>query len=163
ACHGDPFAVRSRTHVWRFPASRTCVYHMNMESTAGGRPDVPLVGAGGPRQTERSPSRDMHARGGDAQVPPVEAPTAGGELVELSRLVESRIPEILARWERAARAIAPARRLSPPALRDDVASLIARIAAVIRTGDARLLDEVPEAHALERLAEGFDLGAVVAE
>src|SRR5689334_302132 len=89
-----------------------------------------------------------------------------GASVRLCDLIEGRRLEILARWEAAVRRLRPARALSELALRDHLPQLLERIAQVVRTvheGGSASLGSFPEAHALARLDEGFDLETVATE
>jgi PAS domain S-box-containing protein len=73
--------------------------------------------------------------------------------------------EILRAWEERIRALPAARRLPGPALRDFLPRLLEAVAAMLDCGaDPRTsLGALPDTHALERLAEGYEVSAAAAE
>jgi PAS domain S-box-containing protein len=74
--------------------------------------------------------------------------------------------EIIARWERAVRRLPGAQPLSAPTLRDHIPEILARISDIVRTVHEPhpvSLDSLPDLHARERLATGFDLRAAATE
>lgn len=85
----------------------------------------------------------------------------------LRAFIQRRRLEILAKWRGAARSMRPARNLSPVALLDhipDVLDALADIAEEILAGtaDPRTF-ATARPHALDRLAEGFDISTIVEE
>jgi nitrogen-specific signal transduction histidine kinase len=95
-----------------------------------------------------------------------EAGLEPGSSRRLCDILQSRLPDILNRWERAVRLLQPARELSGRVLRDHLPQLLDRIARALRTvreGDSTNLDEYPDVHALDRLDAGFDLETVIRE
>jgi len=100
---------------------------------------------------------------------PSEGPGAGGETsgVALADLLRGAQPEILDAWERAVRQIPAGRDLPRPHLLDHIPTMLEEIADMV---DALRVGRTPkppsesaQAHAEERLEEGFDLTSVVTE
>ncbi|HYO71750.1 MAG TPA: hypothetical protein VEU33_37300, partial [Archangium sp.] len=90
---------------------------------------------------------------------------AGGRL-RLCDFIRERRTLILEEWERAARLIPEARRLSHPRLLDHLPPLLERMAdrvESVHSGAPGSLAEWPEIHALQRLDMGFGLEQVVHE
>ncbi len=94
----------------------------------------------------------------------------GAQAHELSRFIHAHAAEILEAWKVRVRALPPARRLSHEALIDHMPDLLHEIARVAdQLGEdgpdasTNVSTDNAESHALSRLAEGFDLGIVVAE
>lgn len=88
------------------------------------------------------------------------------EQLRLCNFLELHRDEILERWERALRNLPAARQLSTPVLRDHVPELLRRIGDVVRTvhePESVSFGDLPDLHALQRLATGFDVGAAVSE
>lgn len=82
----------------------------------------------------------------------------------LAGVLRAQREEILADWAHAVAPIAAARGLSTPELRDHVPRILERLAQAARDDGLDEPDEeVIADHALERLAEGFDLAEVVTE
>src|SRR4051812_41624694 len=83
--------------------------------------------------------------------------------LRLCDFIRQRLPDILARWEHRVRTLPVASPLSAIRLIDHMPEVLERIAAVTETaytGERASMNATPEIHALERLDEGFDLGAV---
>jgi PAS domain S-box-containing protein len=106
------------------------------------------------------------ARGPAAQDDnPVERP-AEQQRGGLGEFLREHHEDILARWELAVRALPEAQPLPAPALRDHVPLLLEKIAEILHAGDEPrpvTLGDLPDLHALDRLAEGFDLRSAIAE
>lgn len=87
------------------------------------------------------------------------------QALRLCDFLQQRQEDILARWERALRRSDAAGSVPESALRDHVPELLRRIGDVVRTVQpARAsLDDLPDLHALDRLATGFDLRAAADE
>jgi PAS domain S-box-containing protein len=88
----------------------------------------------------------------------------GGGLA-LAEFIRSHHGTILAAWEKRARALSPASRLSRTELRDHLPHVVERIAelAELAEGSGELPVEEAERHAVDRLQEGYDLSDVVRE
>lgn len=92
--------------------------------------------------------------------------TFRAESSRLSEFIRAHEREILQEWEGGVRALPKARELEPPALLDHMPELLEAIATsadLAPGGGERLSSQLAEAHALERLSEGFDLTQVAAE
>lgn len=85
----------------------------------------------------------------------------------LRALIHRHRRDILAEWRRSARSIPPARDLGSVALVDHVPEVIDEIAdvadAALAAGGAHVRFETARRHALDRIADGFDVSAVVHE
>jgi len=84
----------------------------------------------------------------------------------LGALLRARRDEIVAEWVRRARALPAARGLEEPALRDYIPGILDRISrALERPGpeEEAEVDDLASEHALERLAEGYDVASAAAE
>ncbi|AKJ01352.1 PAS domain S-box-containing protein [Archangium gephyra] len=93
------------------------------------------------------------------------AAEAGGRL-RLCDFIREHRTLILEEWERAARVLPEARRLSHPRLLDHLPPLLERMAdrvESVHTGVPGSLEEWPEIHALQRLDVGFGLEQVTHE
>ena len=90
-----------------------------------------------------------------------------GRPLGLGAFIRERRDEILAAWEQGVQRIPVASRLDRPTLIDHVPDLLARIAMIadeLGSGkQPQLPADVAEAHAIERLSEGFDLAQVSIE
>jgi hypothetical protein len=95
-------------------------------------------------------------------VQPTEA-----EVPRLCDFLERHQDDILAQWERALRRVYPETEPLPQAaIRDHIPDLLRSISEVVRMvhqGKPASLGELPDLHALDRLAVGFDLRAAAAE
>ncbi len=87
--------------------------------------------------------------------------------LRLCDFLQQRQDEILTHWERAVRRLhSEAEPLSDATLRDHIPELLRAIGDVVRTvheGQPASLEDLPDLHALDRLASGFDLRTAVAE
>jgi hypothetical protein len=87
-------------------------------------------------------------------------------LHRLCDFIRANLDTVIAEWTTRVRSLSPAKELSRPVLVDHLPQILARIADMIETvhtgGQASLADS-PKQHALDRLAVGFDLEAVVSE
>ncbi|WP_375771520.1 PAS domain S-box protein [Archangium gephyra] len=94
-------------------------------------------------------------------------PVAGtGGRLRLCDFIREQRALILEEWERAARVLPEARRLSQPRLVNDLPPLLEQLAdrvEDVHTGNQGSLEEWPEIHALQRLDVGFDLEQVTHE
>lgn len=85
----------------------------------------------------------------------------------LAAFIRTRAADILAAWERAVRELPVARDLARPALVDHIPALISQIAELSDDLAAGTPLQLPaalaDAHAVDRLGEGYDLDQVVAE
>lgn len=73
---------------------------------------------------------------------------------------------IIAEWSERARALPAAKDLSKVALMDhlpDILARITKIVAAVHSGATATLADTPKVHAVDRLAQGFDLDAVLEE
>ncbi len=83
----------------------------------------------------------------------------------LSLLIRTRQEEILDAWEAIVRSLDSARRLSRPALRDQVAEYLLWLAERMERGEIGVAfpHEYAAHHARERVSEGYDLSEVISE
>src|SRR6185436_8591976 len=95
--------------------------------------------------------------------PTPDSPEAVPRLCEFLR---SRHQQIVEAWLERVRSVSPARDLPAPMLIDHLPAILNRVASIMACdgGDPRAgLEEMPEAHAIDRLDRGFDLDDVVRE
>lgn len=96
-----------------------------------------------------------------------ERSRAGGGGPSLRDLIRDQRPAILSAWEQAVRALPAAAKLERPALVDHMPAILDRVGeladAFARGTTAVLPENVAEAHALERLDDGFDPAQVIGE
>jgi RsbT co-antagonist protein rsbRD N-terminal domain len=83
----------------------------------------------------------------------------------LALLIRERQEDILDAWEGIVRSLDSARRLSRPALRDQVGEYLEWLAERLEKGEvgAAFPQEYVVHHAHERVAEGYDLSEVISE
>ncbi len=104
---------------------------------------------------------------GDPGVDRIGEESVRPESWRLSDFIRERKRGIMEDWERAVLSLPKARDLARPALLDHMPELLDAIANVadelVSGGQPRLSAQLAEAHAIERLQEGFDLTQVAAE
>ncbi len=86
--------------------------------------------------------------------------------VRLCDFLTSHQGEIIAMWTARIRHMSPAREVSALSLVDHLPDILRRLADILRaveTGKSATLAGAPQAHAVDRLARGFDLSEVVDE
>ena len=84
----------------------------------------------------------------------------------LCDFLRDREPEIVSDWTQRMRTMSPARDLSDSAIVDHLPRILALIADFVEAGRADTpvsLGSLPKAHAVDRLARGFDLDNIVTE
>src|SRR2546423_15699463 len=87
----------------------------------------------------------------------------------LADFLRTRRAEIIAKWESAVRVLPMARTLDRARLLDEIAKILGLIADLVDdgafegAGSRQLHERATDEHAIERLDEGYDLGAVVTE
>ena len=99
------------------------------------------------------------------QMPSPAAPT---ELITLAQLVRTESASLLAEWRKQVRQLPSARHLDVPTLNDHIPDLLEELAEAFEgMSDHRitvtLMAGTPREHGIQRVADGFDLGEVVAE
>jgi len=87
---------------------------------------------------------------------------------ELARLIEQETEDLLTRWREEVRELPAARDLDAPTLNDHIPTLLAELAAALRSKSDETIAQVvhdgsPPAHGLQRVKDGFDIEEVVAE
>src|SRR5262245_36764403 len=81
----------------------------------------------------------------------------------LSEFLRTRQRELLAMWTERVRKLSPAKEISSLAITDHLPDVLDRLAAAVGAGEPSVLADAPRAHAVDRLARGFDLREVVQE
>jgi PAS domain S-box-containing protein len=71
--------------------------------------------------------------------------------------------ELIATWTERVRQFSPAREISNLAIVDHLPEILARLTLAVSSNERVSLSDVPRAHAVDRLARGFDLREVVRE
>ncbi len=96
----------------------------------------------------------------------MEPSGAESERPRLNDFLRDARDEILAAWERSLRSAPEAQGMSEPQLRDHIPALLDRVADFVRsvhTDEAVELGDLPDLHALDRLAAGFDIRTAMRE
>ncbi len=81
----------------------------------------------------------------------------------LCEFLRSRADELVAIWSERVRALSPANEIPDLAIVDHLPEILARLATAVGSDQRVSLTEGPRAHAVDRLARGFDLREVVRE
>lgn len=92
--------------------------------------------------------------------------TTGQPAPSLGEFLAGQQVDIVREWTVRMRSLSPARELSSPAIIDHLPAILSRIAALVgagQTADETSLGAAPEDHAVDRLAQGFDLDQIVVE
>ena len=74
--------------------------------------------------------------------------------------------QIIDEWTQRVKVLAPARKLSRAAIVDHLPTILDRVADIVEashSGRATAIGDLPEGHAVDRLARGFDLDQIVTE
>ncbi len=96
------------------------------------------------------------------------SPAAPTQLITLAQLVRTEGSTLLAEWRKQVRQLPSARQLDVPTLNDHIPDLLEELAEAFEgMSDHRitvtLMAGTPREHGIQRVADGFDLGEVVAE
>src|SRR5262245_51361290 len=83
--------------------------------------------------------------------------------MRLGDFLRSRQTDLVAMWVQPVRSLSPAREISTLAIADHLPEILARLATAVGSDQRGSLNDGPRAHAVDRLARGFDLREVVRE